>query len=64
MTSPIFDRIPERRENQAEAEFKGGAQSIIALRAAHVMIADDAATCISIVDPMRKASSAMKGQWL
>ena len=41
MTSPSFDHIPARRENWAEAEFKGGAKSVITLRDGHVMIADE-----------------------
>jgi len=41
MTSPNFDHIPERRENWAEAEFKGGAKSVVTLRDGHVMIADE-----------------------
>ena len=39
--TPNFDHIPERRENWAEAEFKGGAKSVITLRDGHVMIADE-----------------------
>ena len=39
--SPTFDHIPERRENWAEAEFKGRAKSVITLRDGHVMIADE-----------------------
>lgn len=38
---PTFDHIPERRENWAEAEFKGRAKSVITLRDGHVMIADE-----------------------
>jgi uncharacterized OsmC-like protein len=41
MTSPTFDHIPERRENWAEAEFKGKAKSVITLRDGHVMISDE-----------------------
>jgi len=41
MKSPSFDHIPERRENWAEAEFKGKAKSVITLRDGHVLIADE-----------------------
>jgi uncharacterized OsmC-like protein len=41
MTSPTFDNIPDRRENWAEAEFKGKARSVITLRSGHVMISDE-----------------------
>ena len=41
MSSLGFDHIPERRENWAEAEFKGGAKSVVTLRDGHVMIADE-----------------------
>src|SRR3954467_14440891 len=41
MTPPGFDHIPERRENWAEAEFKGKAKSVITLRDGHVMISDE-----------------------
>jgi hypothetical protein len=41
MTPPTFDHVPERRENWAEAEFKGSAKSVITLRVGHVMIADE-----------------------
>ncbi len=40
---PNFDHIPERRENWAEAEFKGRAKSVITLRDGHVMISDEPA---------------------
>lgn len=33
--------IPNRRENWAEAEFKGGAKSILTLRSGHVLVADE-----------------------
>ena len=36
-----FDHIPERRENWAEAEFKGGAKSVITVRSGHVLVADE-----------------------
>lgn len=36
-----FDHIPERRENWAEAEFKGKAKSVITLRSGHVLISDE-----------------------
>jgi len=39
--SPSLDDIPERRENWAEAEFKGRAKSVITLRDGHVMMADE-----------------------
>jgi uncharacterized OsmC-like protein len=35
--------IPERRENWAEAEFKGGAKSVVTLRSGHVLVADEPA---------------------
>ena len=41
MTTSSFESIPERRENWALAEFKGGAKSIIALRSGHVLVADE-----------------------
>lgn len=41
MTAPSFDHLPARRENWAEAEFKGKAKSVITLRDGHVMIADE-----------------------
>ena len=37
------DEIPERRENWAEAEFKGGARSVITLKSGHVLVSDDPA---------------------
>lgn len=41
MNPPNLDDIPERRENWAEAEFKGGAKSVITLRSGHVVVADE-----------------------
>lgn len=41
MNPPNLDDIPERRENWAEAEFKGGAKSVITLRSGHVLVADE-----------------------
>jgi uncharacterized OsmC-like protein len=35
--------IPARRENWAEAEFKGGAKSIITLKSGHVLVSDEPA---------------------
>ena len=43
MTIPTLQDIPERRENWAEAEFKGGAKSIVSLRSGHVFVADEPA---------------------
>lgn len=37
------DEIPARRENWAEAEFKGGAKSVIALKSGHVLVSDEPA---------------------
>ncbi|MGH6620761.1 MAG: OsmC family protein [Alphaproteobacteria bacterium] len=37
------DEIPERRENWAEAEFKGGAKSVITLKSGHVLVSDEPA---------------------
>lgn len=37
------DEIPERRENWAEAEFKGGARSVITLKSGHVLVSDEPA---------------------
>lgn len=37
------DAIPDRRENWAEAEFKGGAKSVIALKSGHVLVSDEPA---------------------
>jgi uncharacterized OsmC-like protein len=36
-----LDAIPERRENWAEAEFAGGAKSILRLRSGHLLVADE-----------------------
>jgi hypothetical protein len=36
-----MSEIPDRRENWAEAEFKGGAKSIVTLRSGHVLVADE-----------------------
>lgn len=33
--------IPARRENWAEAEFKGGAKSVLTLRSGHILVADE-----------------------
>ena len=41
MASANFDHIPERRENWAEAEFKGKAKSVITVRDDHVLISDE-----------------------
>ena len=35
--------IPERRENWAQAEFIGGAKSVITLRSGHVLVTDEPA---------------------
>ena len=35
--------IPARRENWAEAEFRGGAKSVITLKSGHVLVADEPA---------------------
>jgi len=43
MASANFDHIPERRENWAEAEFKGKAKSVITVRDDHVLISDEPA---------------------
>jgi uncharacterized OsmC-like protein len=37
------DTIPARRENWAEADFKGGAKSVITLKSGHVLVADEPA---------------------
>lgn len=37
------DEIPERRENWAEAVFKGGAKSVITLKSGHVLVSDEPA---------------------
>ena len=37
------DDIPERRENWAEAEFKGGAKSVITVKSGHVLVSDEPA---------------------
>ena len=36
-----MSEIPNRRENWAQAEFKGGAKSIVTLRSGHVLVADE-----------------------
>ncbi len=41
MTIPNINDIPSRRENWAEAEFKGGAKSVITLRSGHVVVSDE-----------------------
>jgi len=41
MAAANFDHIPERRENWAEAEFKGKAKSVITVRDDHVLITDE-----------------------
>jgi uncharacterized OsmC-like protein len=41
MTAPA--EIPARRENWAEAEFKGGAKSLITLKSGHVLVSDEPA---------------------
>ena len=33
--------IPERRENWAEAQFRGGAKSVVTLKSGHVLLADE-----------------------
>ena len=38
-----MSEIPERRENWAEAEFAGGAKSVLTLRSGHVLVADEPA---------------------
>lgn len=42
MATPM-DGIPARRENWAEAEFKGGAKSVVTLKSGHVLVADEPA---------------------
>jgi len=37
------DEIPARRENWAEADFKGGAKSKITLKSGHVLVSDEPA---------------------
>jgi len=37
------DDIPARRENWAEADFKGGAKSVITLKSGHVLVSDEPA---------------------
>jgi uncharacterized OsmC-like protein len=39
----LTDTIPERRENWAEADFKGGAKSVLTLKSGHVLISDEPA---------------------
>ena len=41
MSSPSLESIPERRENWAEAQFKGGAKSLVSLKSGHVFVADE-----------------------
>lgn len=41
MSAPNINDIPERRENWAEGEFKGGAKSVITLRSGHVLVTDE-----------------------
>jgi len=41
MSDPLLTAIPERRENWAEAEFRGAAKSVITLKSGHVMVADE-----------------------
>ena len=41
MSAPHLAEIPARRENWAEAEFKGGARSIDTLKSGHVLVADE-----------------------
>ena len=41
MKASQFVDIPVRRENWAEAEFKGGARSIVTLKSGHVLVADE-----------------------
>ena len=41
MSAPHLAEIPARRENWAEAEFKGGARSIVTLKSGHVLVADE-----------------------
>jgi uncharacterized OsmC-like protein len=41
MSIVSFNDIPARRENWAEAEYKGGAKSVITLRSGHVLVADE-----------------------
>lgn len=38
-----MDNIPARRENWAEADFKGGAKSVITLKSGHVLVSDEPA---------------------
>jgi uncharacterized OsmC-like protein len=38
-----IDGIPARRENWAEAEFKGSAKSVITLKSGHVLVSDEPA---------------------
>ena len=38
-----MSEIPERRENWAQAEFIGGAKSVITLRSGHVLVTDEPA---------------------
>lgn len=41
MSASQFEHIPERRENWAEAEFKGGAKSVLTVRSGHVLLSDE-----------------------
>ena len=41
MSASQFADIPARRENWAEAEFRGGARSIVTLKSGHVLVADE-----------------------
>ena len=38
-----MSEIPERRENWAEAEFAGGAKTVLTLRSGHVLVSDEPA---------------------
>ena len=41
MSITSIANIPERRENWAEAEFRGGAKSDVTLKSGHVLLADE-----------------------
>jgi uncharacterized OsmC-like protein len=41
MSTPQSAEIPARRENWAEAEFTGGARSVVTLKSGHVLVADE-----------------------
>jgi hypothetical protein len=45
-----LDAIPERRENWAEAEFAGGAKSILRLRSGHLLVAAFAADIPAVLN--------------